>query len=229
MRALAILAATTGCAANLADSLETEGSALATLGASHGVPGEQIEYEMTLAGVTIGRLQIAVGERGMIGGRDAVIVRSHASLAGVGALLGRIDWEITTTIDIASGFALEETEDLVAEAVGRTARHHAKHSWKVAERRHNVHSAAGVLRGWFSAPGARDRIDVHLFDETIPVTIEDVGREPVGTTPAVRYNARIEGEDDVSVWVSDDDARVPLRLRTGSNLGLVAVDLVRYE
>ncbi len=230
MHCAVLLLAVTGCAANFADSFEPDaGSVEAKLGAAHGVENEVVEYEMKLAGMTVGRFQIAVGSRGGIAGRPSVIVRSHASLAGAGTLLGSVEWDLTTTIDIDSGFAIAEAEDVTVDAIGHAGHDHSTHAWTIDDRHHNAHSAAGALRGWFTGPGAHDALDVALIDTTLPVTIADVARETVGTTPAVRYDGMLRGKHAFSVWISDDTARVPLRLHSGSNLGAVEVELVNYS
>jgi hypothetical protein len=232
MRWVLLALAATGCAANFAESLDLDpdaGDVNAKLGSSHGVEGEQLEYEMRVAGLTVGRVQIAVGNRGVIDGRSAVIVRSRATLAGAGTLLGEIDWELTTTIDIESGFAIEQTENVTIDAPWRDGRQESKKKWSIDERHHNAHSAAGVLRGWFTAPGANDGVDVALFESLVPVTIADAARENVGDRPTVRYDGMLRSKFAFSVWITDDTSRVPVRLRAGSKLGNVEVDLVDYS
>ncbi len=229
MRLVLALVAT-GCAANFADSLETDaGDVDAKLGAAHGVENEHVEYEMKLGGMTVGRFQIAVGSRGEVDGRPSVIVRSHASLAGAGTLLGNVDWDLTTTVDIDSGFAIAETEEITVDAAWREGHASSKRTWTVAERHHNAHSAAGTLRGWFTAPGAHDATHVSLLDHTMPVTLADSAREHVGNTPAARYDGIVNGKRPFSVWVSDDADRVPIRMRMESKVGTVEVELVDYS
>lgn len=229
MRLVLVLLAT-GCAANFADSLETDaGDIDAKLGAAHGVENEHVEYEMKLGGMTVGRFQIAVGARGEIDGRPSVIVRSHASLAGAGTLLGTVEWDLTTTVDIDSGFALAQTESVTVDAPWRDGHQESKQTWTIDERHHNAHSAAGALRGWFTAPGAQDAVDVALLDATVPVTIADASREMIGNTPAVRYDGMLRSKHAFSVWVSDDTARVPIRLRTSSKVGTIDVEMVDYS
>jgi hypothetical protein len=98
----------------------------------------------------------------------------------------------------------------------------------VGERHHNAHSAAGALRGWFTAPGAQDAVDVVLLDSMVPVSLGDAAREMIGNTPAVRYDGMLRSRHPFSVWVSDDASRVPIRLRTSSKVGTIEVDMVDY-
>lgn len=230
MRCVFVLPLLAACAANLADSLEPDaGDVHAKLGAAHGVENEHVEYEMKLAGVSVGRFQIAVGSRGVVDGRPSVIVHSRASLTDAGTLLGSVDWELTTTVDIDSGFAIAETEQVTIDAAMHEGHHESTKTWTVAERHHNVHSAAGALRGWFSGPGAQDTLDVAVLDTVVPVTIADAAREMVGNTPAARYDGLVRGTRPFSVWVSNDTARVPIKLRYDSKIGPIDVDLVDYN
>jgi len=230
MRIVCVLLVT-GCAANFADSLgpDAAGNVDAKLGAAHGVEGEHVEYEMKVASLTVGRFQVAVGNRGVIDGRPAVIVRSRAALAGMGSLLGNLDWELTTTIDIDSGFAIAQDEEVTIDAPGVHEHEKSTQTWSISDAHHNPHSAAGALRGWFTAPGAHDELDIDVVDTTVPVTIADAARDMVGTTPAVRYDGLLRNKHSFSVWVSDDSARVPIRMRTGSKIGTIEAEMVDYS
>jgi hypothetical protein len=231
MRWSVCLLVASGCAANFADSLEPDaaGDVDRKLGAAHGIEGEHVEYEMKLAGMVVGRFQVAVGNRGVVDGRPSVIVRSKASLAGAGTILGNIDWELTTTVDIDTGFAIEQEETVSVDAVIKEGKNQSKKKWSVDERHHNAHSAAGALRGWFSAPGATDSLQIGLFDNHVPVSISDAAREMIDGKPAARYDGLLRNKHAFSVWVSDDAARVPLRLRSGSKIGEIEVALVDYS
>lgn len=229
MRWLLVCLIASGCAANFADGLDPDGSVEAKLGAAHGVEGEQVEYEMQLAGLTVGRFQIAVGNRGVIDGRPAVIVRSKATLAGAGTLLGNVDWDLTTTIDIDTGFAIAQEEEVIVDAPWHRGHETNQRTWTPDQHHHNAHSAAGALRGWFTAPGATDTTAITLLDHGMDVSITDAARENVGNTPSVRYDGVLRGTRPFSVWISDDTARVPLRMRLDSKVGTVEVSMVDYR
>jgi hypothetical protein len=47
--------------------------------------------------------------------------------------------------------------------------------------------------------------------------------------PAIRYDGMVEGEIPMTAWVSDDAARVPLKLVAQSRWGEIAVELVDYQ
>lgn len=252
MRAVIPLVLLTGCATNFANPLESEDpfEEERPIGAAHGVEGELVEYEVRLRGILVGRVQVAVGNRGVVDGRPAVVVRSRAVAAGTADLLAEFRWELTTTIDIDTGCALDEEEDLALQIPGKDrVTETSKRAFSIARSgsagprsagegrgegsidscHRNPHSAAGSLRGWRSQQGATAHLPVHFDRQLIDVNLTDAGREMVGSTPAVRYEGTLRGKHEVTVWISDEEGRVPLRMRSGSKLGDVDVTLVSYE
>lgn len=232
MRAVIPLVLLAGCATNLANPLESEDAfeEERPIGAAHGVEGELVEYEVRLRGILVGRVQVAVGNRGVVNGRPAVVVRSRAVAAGTADLLAEFRWELTTTIDIDTGCALDEEEDLALQIPGKNrVTETSKRTFTLEGCRRNPHSAAGSLRGWRSQQGATAHLPVHFDRQLIDVNLTDAGREMVGSTPAVRYEGTLRGKHQVTTWISDEEGRVPLRMRSGSKLGDIDVTLVSYE
>ena len=235
---LAVLAASmvVGCAAhfgNPSDSEDLDAAAERPLGPAHGVEGELVEYEVKLHGLAIGRVQVAVGTRGLYDGRPSVIVRSRAVGAGLADVLGEFTWELTTTVDIDAGCAVEEDEDIAIEIATKRQHEHRTRKFKLETCRQNMHTSAGALRGWRSRPGAHAAVEVWFDDRPMPVTFTDAARVTIGTVlgslPAVRYDGILRNVHSFSAWLSDDEARVPLLLRTGSKLGAVELELVSYR
>jgi len=238
LTALAALAASTlvGCAANLGNSLDSDDVDAADerpIGPAHGVEGELAEYEVKLRGIAVGRIQVAVGNRGVYDGRSAVVVRSRAVGAGLANVLGEFTWELTTTVDIDAGCAVEEDEDIAIEVATKREHEHRTRKFTLEACRQNMHTSAGALRGWRSRPGAQASLQVSFDDRPMPITFADAARETIGTVlgslPAVRYDGLLRNVHSFSAWLSNDEARVPLLLRTGSKLGTVELELVSYR
>src|SRR4051812_11850976 len=103
--AWAAWAACTGCAGADAMGLPAAPSALpsAPAGPVGLNPGENMAFEVRLAGIVAGEAQLAVGELGDYEGHHAVVVKSRAQTAGAAALLKHIVDEATTVIDMATG------------------------------------------------------------------------------------------------------------------------------
>ncbi len=198
----------------------------------HGNPGETMEFVMTLRGITVGRVQTAVGQPGTIDGREAIIVKSRAVGEGVIALAASYRAELTTTLDLERGLPMSMHKEEWIELPGKDADHDEdERTWSEdGDDGHDPHSAAGLLRGWSSRPG--DRATVRMwFGGGSEVTVVDSGRVifPVGNRPAVRYDGSFGEDRRFTVWISDDTARVPLRMRAPTPLGIAEAELVSYD
>lgn len=228
MRSAAVVIALAGCAQGFATAPKPD-AAPSELGQTFGVPGEAMEYQVSLRGVTVGRVQVAVGKPGTFDAHRAIIVRSRGTSAGFLSLITNLKWELTTTLDLDSGLPLHELEESWLESDGEPEHHRNDRNW--GERGFNLHAAAGALRGWRSQSGQRARFDVTIDQATIDVELWDAAREylPSAKQPAVRYDGIAREKYSFSVWISDDEARVPLYLRTGTKWGEVTVELVRYD
>jgi len=203
------------------------------IGPAHGVELEHVEYEVKLRGIVVGKFQVAVGSRGVVDGRQAVVVRSRAMGAGLAEVLGDFQWDLTTTVDIDAGCALEEDDEMSIAVAGKKEHQHDVRKFSLAECHHNVHTGAGALRGWRSHIGSTATLDVSLDGFSVDIALTDAARETIGTvqgsTPAIRYDGLLRGKHKISGWLSDDDARVPLRMHSGSKLGDIDFEMVRYE
>ena len=197
------------------------------LGAPLAIPGESMIYEIAFRGLRVARVQVAVGKPGWFDGRPAIIVKSRGETDGIIALLGDLDWELTTTIDLEQGTPLETTEHAVITFRGKTETNDSTRRGGA----HSVHSAATAMRGWRSVVGQRGDFDMRIDAATLDIAITDSAREFLDSAgkPAVRYDGVARGKFPFKVWLSDDAARVPLALRTATKWGAVAVDLVEYN
>jgi hypothetical protein len=232
MRAFVLAVLLSACATKQVATIHHDAQPVTAASAirPHAVAGERMEYEVTALGTVFGRVQTGVGVPGLVDGRPTLIVRSNGTTTGVIDLLGQMTWEMTTTIDLATGYAVHELEDLTAtrRADGHQKRYHADRPF-VPGQHHNAHSAVGVLRGWRSQIGDELQMSVYFGDDVLSIELRDSAREIIGTTPAVRYDGRAGTKWAVTGWVSDDADRVPLRLRADTVLGPIEINLVRYE
>src|SRR5947208_10435989 len=113
------------------------------------VPGESMEFEVSLRGIKVGRVQTAIGWPGTLDGHRAVIIRSRGKTEGLLALIGDITWELTSTIDLDSGQAVTSIEEAWVEFAGE--KHHERQPARDGER--DIHATVGAVRGWHSNPG----------------------------------------------------------------------------
>jgi hypothetical protein len=196
-----------------------------------GVPGEEIEYRVRLRGVVVGSVRVAVGDPGWVDGKRAIIVRSRGESDGFAALIGKLAWECSTTLDLDGGYPIVNREETWIDIAGERDHDVDTTRWAPSDHDHDVHSAVGRVRGWHSRAGERIAFEVHIAGKGLDVEAWHVGREYLAAAkaPAVRYEGTIANRFRFTTWVSDDPSRVPLRLETGSKWGDIAVDLVTYQ
>jgi hypothetical protein len=233
MRALPVLVLV-GCgavAATPAPQPTVENGTVVLDGPPLAVPGEAMEYRVELRGMTVGRVQVALGQAGWIGDRPAVIVKARGTTAGLVAMLGDITWELTTTLDLERPLPISAVEEFRAIVGDEDEHDRDEDTWSEGDDHHNLHSAVCAIRRWRSKPGQRTRFEVELVDLDLDVEMWEDGREYLASAklPAVRYTGEVEDRYKFHAWISDDTARVPLGLRTESKLGEIAVELVDYD
>jgi hypothetical protein len=195
------------------------------------VADELMEFAIAWRGVTVGHVQVAVGEPGYVHEHHAIIVRSRGTTDGLLALLGDLTWELTTTVDLDSGFPIESLEVSSARLLnGKTEHEERHHHQDPGDRRHDVHSLAGVLRGSAPEVGQRLELEVDIGGALIPIVIWLDGREflPGMKAPSVRY-AGTAFRRPFTLWLSDDAQRVPQRLHAASRWGSIDVSLIDYR
>lgn len=199
-----------------------------TLDRLHGNPGETMEFAVSLRGFTVGRVQTAVGQPGWIDGRHAIIVKSRATVDGMIAVFTEYLGELTTTLDLERGIPIEMHKEEWIVFNGKHDHDEYHRTWN--DETHDPHSAAGVLRGWRSRPGDRGTVTM-WFGGGSAVEVVDAGHVvfPDGNRPAVRYEGKTEDDRRFTVWISDDEARVPLRMTASTKFGVVNAELVHYE
>jgi hypothetical protein len=228
MRAFLVAVTLAGCARSFAEPpAAVAPAATAPRRATHGIPGESMEIAVELRGITVGRVQVAVGQPGLIEGRPAIIVRSRAVSAGLVALIGDLSWELTTALDLELGHPLTEHEELHLAVPGRRAEHETHDRTRPSGL--NVHAVAGQLRAWRSQPGERLQTEVTFADFSLELDLTDTGRALVGKLPAVRYEGKLKDRFPIRLWISDDEARVPLRMIVDSKIGTFSAELVDYD
>lgn len=176
------------------------------------VPGEQMSFEVHLAGVPVGEAVLAVGERGQVDGRHALTVRSKLSTIGAVRLVRPVDDESTTVVDAASGAPLtldthvllggQETFTTARFGEGqavvevRRAKDHAAIPYTVQfgeAPAHDAHSAMAELRTWRPAPGAKRTMWAVGGRRLWRVDLTYVGTESLGTAAGNRRATRLDG------------------------------------
>ena len=192
------------------------------------MPDESMVFVGKLRGITVGRVRTAIGRDGWVDSKRAIIVRSRAKSEGLADMFGSVEYELQTTLDLDSSAPIEDREEAWIEVAGEQREHHLDHH-TFSGNRQDVHSAVALLRGWHSAPGERASVEVSLAGGHFDVAVWDAAREQLAGKPAVRYDGTAADRFPISIWISDDAARVPLAARAETKIGEVRLDLADYD
>ena len=90
-----------------------------------------------------------------------------------------------------------------------------------------------------SKPGDVFPITGYLDDQLLPLNIKYIGKEVITTSfglfscivlrPMLQQGRIFKDEEDMTVWVSDDLNRVPVRIQSNILVGSIKMDLTGYE
>jgi len=102
-----------------------------------------------------------------------------------------------------------------------------------------------ALRSWEGAPGTKQKIEVlrsrYLWSMEIGIKGKEKLTTELGDLPALRFDAHTfkltragekdttSDERDMSIWISDDNDRVPLKLTARTDYGDIQMDIVDYQ
>jgi hypothetical protein len=201
-------------------------------GRGFAVPGEKMTYDVRLRGISVGRMRIVVGEIGEIDGRQAIIVRSLVDSAGVLAIVRDLSWELSSTLDLERGYALVERSIYAAHVAGRDEADDRQRDYSLTGTTHNLHSLVAMIRGWSPEQGEQVFCKVRIagrFSINLRAGPRRYSRDFRQPTLRLEGRAQVGGERAFTIDVTDDAARVPLRVDVETNLGRLSVVLVRYH
>jgi hypothetical protein len=204
--ALAALLATTACggaAGDLTTQPPTLGPAATAADTDDEIqgfaPGEQLAFEVRVAGVLAGEAQFAAGQPGIVDGRRAIAVSSVIKSAGAFALIKEVKDDVTSIIDLERVRPMRTTSDVIFGA----RRYHADTSFSDHGARiqytpngestrelvyefgdavvHDAHSSMALVRTWTADPGERIALWVIGGRRIWRTEIWVVGTEVIGT------------------------------------------------
>ena len=188
------------------------------------IPDETMVFTVALRGVTLARVQTAVGHAGEVAGHRAVIVRSRGHTEGILSMIGDLTWELTTTLDLDDAKAVAAVEESWATFNGRREHERSTHGAD----REDLHTAITLLRAWRPSTAERREVAVEIGGGRFALEVWLGARERL-RVPALRFDGLASDEFPFSIWISDDADRVPLRARVQTKFGEIAVELVAYD
>ena len=78
--------------------------------------GERMVYRLSLRGIELAALQIAIGDVQELDGKQAIVVQSHVQSTGLATLVSTVDDHFTTWLDVTTGRSLRFQADEQATA-----------------------------------------------------------------------------------------------------------------
>jgi hypothetical protein len=192
-------------------------------------PGEQLAFEVRVAGVLAGEAQFVAGQPGVVEGRRSIAVSSVIRTAGAFALIKEVKDDVTSIIDLEQMRPVRTTSDVVFGP----RRYHAETSFTDHGASiqytphgettrslvydfgdavvHDAHSSMALVRTWTAEPGERIGLWVIGGRRIWRTEVWAVGTEVIGTFMGNQSALRLDGS---SVRVHPDlkpDTRKPPR------------------
>jgi hypothetical protein len=230
-------------------------------------PGEHMSYRLQLQGMELATYDFAVGEVTAVGGKQAIVVQSHAKAVGLVQMVAKVDDFFTSWIDVQTGRPLRWSTDEYATKGSdkertdvrffeRTATSvpidfHLNDQPPKAEPQKvalpdtwDYNAFLVALRTWDAAPGSTITAEVLRSRFMWHVEMKVHGKTKLvtalGELPAIqldghtykvdRNNVKLADSDarDFSVWISDDDGRVPLQTVAKTDYGDIKLEITDY-
>lgn len=208
-------------------------------------PGEHMTWDVRVRGISVGTAELAVDGTG-VSAPSELVITSRFRTSDVASSMLAVQHRLITVVrgeeptssidDLAFGATHRRVETRFAAGTYRVdaVAHRAP---EAAGPVHTLHSALGWLRSWAS-PDARAS-HIHLLHRGTLYRL-DFGaplREaaPGSARPALRVDCHAlpaDGKGDgilLTVWLSDDAQRLPLRLDAAAGGMRVLADLIEHD
>jgi hypothetical protein len=194
-------------------------------------PGERMTWDVRFRGISIGRAELTVSAEGVSAPSD-VVVSSRFRTNDLASSIMRVSHDLTTMVDGAALRPRSSVDTLTRGPSRRTIEvsfgagiYRILH--QAAARRspdrmpvHTVHTGLGWMRDWASRDARPGHIHVLHGSSLYRIEMMSPLSEPApgGKGAALRVDCHalpVDGKGDeilLTVWLSDDERRAPLRL-----------------
>jgi hypothetical protein len=206
--------------------------------------GEILEFSLTWLRMAGGHATMSITPAG-----DTWRIESRASSNAVFDTIYRVRDEITSIVDRATFSTLSYEKKLLERRRSKhsvttidTTRHVATHEGKEIAVEPVVYDPLSVvyhLRRLELVPGERILLTLVEDGRTYPIAVEVLRRETLSTPAGVFRTIVVEprmqtgvfrdGEADLVIWYSDDELRLPLRIRSKLRAGTITATLLRFS
>lgn len=161
------------------------------------VPGEQLIYEVHLHGVTVGKLELDVGE---------TEVTSKFATDSVAAAFATVHHDLSTTLDRPGARAVAGIEQLVMGGDTKDFQYDGKNG-------QTVHTTLGLLRSWVASDATPGFLDVQELGHKYRLTVKRPLVEELAGTNVFRVDATVNTKEPltIQIWFETTDTHKPVR------------------
>jgi hypothetical protein len=229
-------------------------------------PGEHMSYRLQLQGMELATYDFAIGEVTAVGGKQAIVVQSHAKAVGLVQMLAKVDDFFNSWIDVQTGRPLrwstdeyatkgsdkERTDARFFERTGNTVPidFHLNDDPPTSEPQTvslpdtwDFNAFLIALRTWDAPIGSTITAEVmrsrFMWHVEMKVHAKTKLVTALGELPAVQLDGHTykvdrhdmkmaDSERDFSIWISDDDGRVPLQTVSKTDYGDIKLEITDY-
>ncbi len=154
------------------------------------VPGEHSLYEVHLHGITVGKLEIQVGETDMT---------SKFQTDSVAAAFATVHHELSTTLDRPGARAITGMEQFVMGDETKSFQYDGKNG-------QTVHTAIGLLRSWVAADATPGYLDVQALGHTYRLIVKRPTVEELQGTKTFRVDVSVNTKQPLALQLWFDTA-----------------------
>ena len=194
------------------------------------VPQEKMIWDVHWKGLTVGRVELAVG---------ADDVHSRFQTGAIVSTMTSVHHELATVLDRAAARPASLHETLVMDGEAKTidaAFDDAGYRIGDGAPRavggghvHTLHTALGALRAW-ARPGARPGfLALLVAGELLRLELAEPVAEPLQDRAALRIDGRVRGgaqPASIAIWLRAGEDRTPLRIELASEDARITAELV---
>lgn len=161
------------------------------------VPGEHMIYEVHVHGITVGKVEMSIGE---------TEVESHFQTDSIAAALATVHHDLSTVLDRGNARATIGSEQLV---IGDNA----KHFDVDGKNGQTVHTALGLLRAWVASDAAPGFMTVQELGHSYRMTVKRPLVEDLDGAKTFRVDASVntKAPTTIQIWFATSPEHKPLK------------------
>lgn len=219
------------------------------------LPGERLSYDITWSNVVrAGRAVMEVREERQPDGRSMYHIVSTANSAGIVKRFYKVQDTVESFMDVDSvsslGYRLDQRHGKRTKKRDMTFEHAKGLVRVVSDGREESYSVPGNIQDALSSlyyvrtrqdfiVGEPIIVNVHDDGKTWAVEVHTLGREKIKTefgefnTIKIKTYPRYEGvfqsKGEIYMWLTDDDRKIPVLMKSTITIGTIVATLVDYQ